>query len=319
MANKSIMEEALLAAEEIESAALENAKCVVMEAFTPRIQDFMKSALAEEDEVELDDDEEITEADDSCSDDDEEITEAEDSEDDDEEITEAEDEEDDEDEITEDEDSDDDDEEITEDEDSDDEEDDEELEIDDEMFDDSEVEDDEDIDIDIEDDEDIDIEDDEIELDIEDDEEDEITGDDLEEGLYARRNGEFVKVTPTQYLENKIEDLEEEKGKLANAVTYLRDQLQEVNLFNTKLTYANKLYESGMFNAEEKLIVAERLDECNNIKQIKREYKSITRQLDNSNPLDQINEMIKTKSKRVISENVYESDEMNRMKKLAGI
>ena len=310
MANKSIMEEALLAAEEIESAALENAKCVVMEAFTPRIQDFMKSALAEEDEVELDDDEEITEADDSCSDDDEEITEAEDEEDDEDIDIDIEDD---------DEDSDDDDEEITEDEDSDDEEDDEELEIDDEMFDDSEVEDDEDIDIDIEDDEDIDIEDDEIELDIEDDEEDEITGDDLEEGLYARRNGEFVKVTPTQYLENKIEDLEEEKGKLANAVTYLRDQLQEVNLFNTKLTYANKLYESGMFNAEEKLIVAERLDECNNIKQIKREYKSITRQLDNSNPLDQINEMIKTKSKRVISENVYESDEMNRMKKLAGI
>jgi hypothetical protein len=277
----------------------------------------MKSALSEDDEVELDD-EEVTESDDVDDVDDDELTEDEDMDIDDEEITESDD-------VDDDIDLDDEGDEGI-DVDFDDE--DEELEVDEELFDDSEVDEDEDLELDIEDDEDLelDIEDEElidddedIELDIEDDEEDFVDDDDLEEGLYARRNGKFNKVTPTQYLESKVEDLEEERDKLANAVTYLRDQLQEVNLFNTKLTYANKLYESGVFNVEEKLDVAVRLDECRSIKQVKREYKRITRQLNNSNPLDQINEMIQSKSKRVISENVYESNEMSRMKKLAGI
>ena len=95
--------------------------------------------------------------------------------------------------------------------------------------------------------------------------------------------------------------------------------MQEVNLFNAKLTYANKLYESGMFNAAEKMDVAERLDECRSIKQVKREYKNITRQIDNSNPLDQINEMIQSNSKKVVNEHVFESNEVARMKILAGL
>lgn len=225
------------------------------------------------------------------------------------------------------------------------EEDQESLEVPDELFDDEDDEEaegeDEDDDVDLKDD--FDGDDDEIEIDIEDDDdeedsvneeedadgesdeedddesEDDDEDEEVNEGLYIRRgDGKFKKITPAEYLKTRITTLESENKSLKQTLKTLRGQLQETNLFNAKLAHMNKLTISGMFTVSEKSRIAERLDECESVSDVKNLYKTIIKEVKNSNPLDGFAETIKEHRVRNGSktENVYESTDIQRMKRI---
>jgi hypothetical protein len=178
-----------------------------------------------------------------------------------------------------------------------------------------------------EEDDELDEEDEELDIDIEDDEadmeENDMDAEEYDDGLYVRREGQFMKVNPSEALEDKMNDLEEEKTKLANAVATLKGQLGEVNLFNAKMAHLVKLYESGLFSRSEKRRIAERLDSCKSTKQVQVVYKNIVKEADSRTVLDDIHDVITEsrvrRSSKPSGESVYESDEVRRMRKLAGL
>ena len=176
-----------------------------------------------------------------------------------------------------------------------------------------EDEDDEEIDLDIEDDE---VEDTESEFELDTDDEEE-----FDEGLYIRKEGKFVKTTPAEALRSRITDIEEENRQLTAAYEAINGQLKETHLFNAKLAHLNKLYMSGVFNNKEKQSIAERLDECDNIDEVKGLYKKIVKEVKDRNPLDDFSSLIKETraAKGAKTENIYESADVIRMRKLAGI
>ena len=196
---------------------------------------------------------------------------------------------------------------------------------------------DKDDDVDIKDDFDGDDDDVEINIDVEDDDDekdsvDEIADvdiendkdaeeeedDEIDEGLYIRQEGRFKKITPAEYLKTRISTLEEERDTLVNAVKTLQGQLQETHLFNAKLAHLNKLYMSGVFTSPEKEHIAERLDECDSIGDVKSLYKTIISEIRDANPLDSFSKLIKEQRIKSGSktENIHESKEISRMKRL---
>lgn len=146
--------------------------------------------------------------------------------------------------------------------------------------------------------------------------------DDVEEGqLYIRKEGGFQKITPVEFLQTRLAELDQENNGLKMALQALRGQLKETHLFNAKLAYLNKAYMSGAFNKAEKLALAERIDACERIGEVKKLYSRVMNEVQNHNPLDTFGNVIKEQKLRATKkvENVYESNELQRMRGLAGL
>lgn len=70
--------------------------------------------------------------------------------------------------------------------------------------------------------------------------------------------------------------LGEKLKKYRSAVDTLREQLEDLNLFNAKLLYVNKLLQNKSLNESEKKSVIKALDEANSLREAKSLYKSLT-------------------------------------------
>ena len=70
--------------------------------------------------------------------------------------------------------------------------------------------------------------------------------------------------------------LSEKLGKYRSAVDTFREQLEDLNLFNAKLLYVNKLLQNKNLNESEKKSVIKALDEANSLREAKSLYKSLT-------------------------------------------
>jgi len=70
--------------------------------------------------------------------------------------------------------------------------------------------------------------------------------------------------------------LSEKLGKYRSTVDTLREQLEDLNLFNAKLLYVNKLLQNKNLNESEKKSVIKALDEANSLREAKSLYKSLT-------------------------------------------
>jgi hypothetical protein len=70
--------------------------------------------------------------------------------------------------------------------------------------------------------------------------------------------------------------LSEKLGKYRSAVNTLREQLEDLNLFNAKLLYVNKLLQNKNLNESEKKSVIKALDEAKSLREAKSLYKSLT-------------------------------------------
>ena len=141
---------------------------------------------------------------------------------------------------------------------------------------------------------------------------------------------ESIKKIKTQYV-SKLDGLSKENESLKRTIkeykesfVVLRKQINEVQIFNAKLAYANKLFTNGGLTNDDKIKIAEEFDKIETIDEAKKLYNSLLTEMKGSktvakNPA----EKLRTTSPQVIkaanSQTLFESDEMRRMKRLAGI
>lgn len=122
----------------------------------------------------------------------------------------------------------------------------------------------------------------------------------------------------------------EESVELAEAlktIIKLKDELNEVNLLNSKLLYTNKIFRNKNLTESQKVKVLSAFDKATNVKEVKLVYSTLNEGLVAKSGKSQIKESLGMASKpagvapkRVINESVVQEDAMvSRFKKLAGI
>jgi hypothetical protein len=158
-------------------------------------------------------------------------------------------------------------------------------------------------------------------------------------GPHANENGHHAPVAPVHALnenkahnEAKLAELSKENESLRQSLKeykesfkVLRKQINEVQTFNAKLAYVNKLFSKGGLTNDEKVQIAESFDEVETVEEAKTLYnKTINENKSfSSSKTEQLKSKMKSTSPNVApstkSEALYESKEISRMKKLAGI
>jgi len=128
--------------------------------------------------------------------------------------------------------------------------------------------------------------------------------------------------------ESKLSQVQAELDEHKEAVQYLKDKLHEVNILNAKLLYTNKLFKEFSLDNNQKLKVVETFDRAQTTREIKLVYTTMAEQLnENSGVIKRksIKESASApvsstkpskESKKIVSE---EADVADRFRKLAGI
>jgi hypothetical protein len=130
--------------------------------------------------------------------------------------------------------------------------------------------------------------------------------------------------------EEEKEEKEKELNEAYKVIKSLQKTINEVNLLNAKLLFANKLFRAHNMTNEQKVKVIETLDRTNSVREVKLVYSTLAENFkyttsSNKNAKKSISEGIASKvtkstkpaqAKQVIAEN---TDFANRFKKLAGI
>ena len=75
--------------------------------------------------------------------------------------------------------------------------------------------------------------------------------------------------------------LKKELEEYRSAVQYLRTQINEINLLNSKLLYTNKLFKQGNFSNEQKLKIIESFDLTKSVREAKLVYATLAESLNN--------------------------------------
>ena len=118
------------------------------------------------------------------------------------------------------------------------------------------------------------------------------------------------------------EDKDEELEEAIKTIEELKSTINEMNLFNAKLLYTNKIFEAKSLNNTQKAKVLNAFDKANNLNEVKAVYKTLTTTLD-SGQKTQLKESLGFASKAmggapakpILEENAY----VNRFQQLAGI
>ena len=116
----------------------------------------------------------------------------------------------------------------------------------------------------------------------------------------------------------------EKLNKYRGAVNSLREQLEDLNLFNAKLLYVNKLLQNKSLNESQKKSVIKALDEAKTLQEAKSLYSSLTTTLKSSNSRSTISEsrIIGSSSKSTTSSQPTASsasNDLSRWQRLAGL
>ena len=145
------------------------------------------------------------------------------------------------------------------------------------------------------------------------------------------KEGQDVFTNPPQMnkLSEAIRDLRrknraqaEKLNKYRGAIDTLREQLEDLNLFNAKLLYVNKLLQNKSLTESQKKSVIKALDEANTLSETKTLYKSLTESL--ATPKGTINESTRYGSSSrtttsASSTRTQETSDLGRWQKLAGL
>lgn len=127
-------------------------------------------------------------------------------------------------------------------------------------------------------------------------------------------------------LEKENESLRESLKEYKESFKILRKQINEVQTFNAKLAYVNKLFSKGGLTNGEKIQIAEDFDKVATVEEAKTLYNKVineNKKVGTDVKTEQLKSKLKSTSPAIEpstkSETLYESKEMNRMQKLAGI
>ena len=115
----------------------------------------------------------------------------------------------------------------------------------------------------------------------------------------------------------------EKLNKYRSAVQTLREQLEDLNLFNAKLLYVNKLLQSKGLNESQKRSIIKALDEARSLGETKALYRSLTESLKSENKKS-LNESVKYGSSSRATSSASSKTEASvgnsdRWQKLAGL
>lgn len=138
---------------------------------------------------------------------------------------------------------------------------------------------------------------------------------------YRKKLGEAVKVIKSLQVENK---------NYKKAALFLKRNLQEVNLFNSKLLYTNKLLQSVDLNNKQRVSVIEAFDRAQSMREVELTYKNISESLKIAGVLGESKTkrpkssrfMGKSGTSKVLEESVQKDSSetwADRMQSLAGI
>ena len=128
----------------------------------------------------------------------------------------------------------------------------------------------------IEDESEEEVEADEVEAEEEDEMDDEI---DLDEILREMGYGDDEEVSEEEHedseMEEKYEELEKDLEEAYTTIKTLQGTINEVNLLNAKLLYANRLFRAYNLNNEQKSKVVENLDRTSSVREVKLVYATL--------------------------------------------
>jgi len=138
---------------------------------------------------------------------------------------------------------------------------------------------------------------------------------------YEAKIAELIK--ENESLQSERNGLESELIKFENGFIKLQENFGEMQDYNAKLVMAYKVAMSGGLTTDEKVQISEQFDKCDTVKDAEKLYKSIVNEHKikvNKNPEKSIKATsIKSTPAKSISQPLYESREVSRMKQLAGI
>jgi len=130
---------------------------------------------------------------------------------------------------------------------------------------------------------------------------------------------------PTVYISDTCDvDVEERKTLLKRMFSEnkeLKKQLAEMNLFNAKLLYVNKLIQNRSVSSKQQRAIVEALDNAKTIREAKLVYEGLTQSLNKKSLSEGTRRVLGSSSKptRSGSSTVNESKQTNRWATLAGI
>ena len=105
-------------------------------------------------------------------------------------------------------------------------------------------------------------------------------GDDATEGVTRPNEGPVTKNSmETPALKKENVELKAKLQEAEEGVTYLRKQLNEVNLLTAKLLYTNKLFKEYSMNNSKKMKIVEMFDLSQNVREVKMTYAVIAESL----------------------------------------
>jgi len=129
-------------------------------------------------------------------------------------------------------------------------------------------------------------------------------------------------------LKKENDSLKKSLKEYSDSFVVLRKQINEVQIFNAKLAYVNKLFSNGGLTMDEKSKIAEQFDKVVSIEDAKKLYTKLINESNTISKQDNVEDKIKSvKTTSVLtnetqaskSNTLYESYEIKRMKELAGI
>lgn len=139
--------------------------------------------------------------------------------------------------------------------------------------------------------------------------------------------------TPGGALKEENEQLKTQLNEAEQALTYLRGQLNEINLLNAKLLYTNRLFKEYSMDNNKKMKIVEMFDLAKNVREVKMTYAVIAESLNfgadfqkkSSSKVQSITEGMASKpvagtapNKQIIAESA-KSEMVQKFQRLAGI
>ena len=98
---------------------------------------------------------------------------------------------------------------------------------------------------------------------------------DLDSILEALKDEEVTEGEEVEEEVDEVAELRAELDETREAVKFMRDKLNEVNLLNAKLLFTNKLFRAYGLNNEQKMKVVETFDRASNIREVKLVYSTM--------------------------------------------
>jgi len=125
----------------------------------------------------------------------------------------------------------------------------------------------------------------------------------------------------------KGKKMEEELNEAKSAIKYLRSELNEVNLLNSKLLYTNKIFRGKNLTENQKIKVLKAFDKAETVKEAKAIFETLNENLVAKTTKSNIRESLGAASKpagvapkRPLNEGIIQEDAMvKRFKQLAGL